>query len=462
MGIQINDVCKCENSRIKSRSVTIRSAVRAARKWVGPFMGTLLLLGVATPTFAQTFRTIDCTSNPALFNTAYNGINGPALIAGLDPVWESGVGTAAGGPASVAGWIRDTVGNRAPTAWIASPFGNANWISHYTSTHTGNVDIYHRYRFNMAAAVQVNLFQLRLDFYSDNSVAGIYVNGVLQTVAGVPQNPTDPYQYQGFRAGAQAVAVLGSNWQTGTNVLVVHVKSGQPYQGFLAQASGNPVCIPPTLTLSKITTNGAGGTFNFTLTNTAVTSGSATTAAADTAVQVDGGTAAGTQPFSTVTVGTGVTVVESAAAGWSLTGANCQVNSATVGSFNSATRTYSIPGANVAYGGDIVCNFTNDRIRADLSITKSNGASIVARGQQTTYIIHVNNNGPYAADGAVLRDPAPSGLNCGTGTLTCGNAVGGAVCPGSPTVAALQNGGVTIPTLPTGSSLDFALTCTVM
>jgi hypothetical protein len=181
--------------------------------------------------------TVMCSTNAAVFNTGFDGPVGPPVATGRDPVWESGIGTATGGPASVAAWARSYVGNKAPASWIASPFGNANWVSQYPGSHTGNVDIYHRFTFNMAPSVNPATFALKLDFYSDNSVAAIYVNGVLQSVPGVPQAPTNPYFYAGFVAGAAATTNLVSNWQTGSNTVIVHIKSGAGAQGFLAQAT---------------------------------------------------------------------------------------------------------------------------------------------------------------------------------------------------------------------------------
>jgi len=98
---------------------------------------------------------------------------------------------------------------------------------------------------------------------------------------------------------------------------------------------------------------------------------------------------------------------------------------------------------------------------ADLSIVKSADPASVSSGDEVAYTLAVTNNGPDAADGAVLTDPQPAGLDCSAGTLTCGSETGGAVCPASPTVADLQGAGVTIPTFPTGGSLQFTLTCTV-
>ncbi len=306
--------------------------------------------------------TISCLSNAAVFNTAYNGVNGPPLSSGRDTVWESGVGSANGGPGSVTSWQRSYVGNQAAGAWVNSPFGNANWNSNYSPSHTGSVDIYHRFTFNLDATVNPSSFSLKLDFYSDNSVAEVFVNGMLQSVPGVPQGGGDPYNYQGYLAGRQASATLSSNWRTGSNTVVVHVKSGAPNEGFLAQAATSALCVPPTIVLSKTTTGGVGGPFSFTLSNTTQTNGVVSTVAAGTAVQVDGSTiVAGTQPFSAAAAGTTITIEEPAVPGWNLSGAICTDAGTPVGSLGAGTdaRIYTIPAANVQYGKTLQCTFTN-------------------------------------------------------------------------------------------------------
>lgn len=105
---------------------------------------------------------------------------------------------------------------------------------------------------------------------------------------------------------------------------------------------------------------------------------------------------------------------------------------------------------------------------ADLQITKTNtpasgpndlpGDTAVS-GSTRNYSIVVTNNGPASANGAVIRDPVPTGLACTA--ATCGSAAGGAVCP-AVSVAALQStAGVTIATMPANSSLTFTLACAV-
>ena len=89
---------------------------------------------------------------------------------------------------------------------------------------------------------------------------------------------------------------------------------------------------------------------------------------------------------------------------------------------------------------------------ADVAVTKTNGATTVTTGTSTTYTITVSNNGLDAADNTKLRDPSVAGLSK-TG-VTC-LAAGGAVCPVTPTVAALEGAGLVIPTLPAGGSVSF-------
>ena len=48
---------------------------------------------------------------------------------------------------------------------------------------------------------------------------------------------------------------------------------------------------------------------------------------------------------------------------------------------------------------------------ADLAITKTDGVSSIVSGAATTYTIRVTNNGPSSVTGAVLKDPAATGLS---------------------------------------------------
>src|SRR5207248_1530196 len=67
-----------------------------------------------------------------------------------------------------------------------------------------------------------------------------------------------------------------------------------------------------------------------------------------------------------------------------------------------------------------------------------------------TYTLTIANAGPSAANGATFSDNVPAAIT-GVGA-SCGSASGGAVCPGSITIAG-NSVSATIATLPAGGSL---------
>jgi uncharacterized repeat protein (TIGR01451 family) len=96
------------------------------------------------------------------------------------------------------------------------------------------------------------------------------------------------------------------------------------------------------------------------------------------------------------------------------------------------------------------------------SITKSNVVTRITPGDTTTYTITVSNTTGVALDTAsanavVFKDPAVANLV--VSGVTCA-AAGGATCPtaGALTVAAMQGAGVTIPSMPSGSTVVFTVT----
>ncbi|MES2912752.1 MAG: DUF11 domain-containing protein [Pseudomonadota bacterium] len=98
-------------------------------------------------------------------------------------------------------------------------------------------------------------------------------------------------------------------------------------------------------------------------------------------------------------------------------------------------------------------------VSTNLSITKTNLVNTVSAGLTTSYAITATNNGPAAADGSILRDPAVVGLSCTSPTCS---ASGGAVCPAAPiALASLQGAGISLDVFPAGSALVFALPCAV-
>jgi uncharacterized repeat protein (TIGR01451 family) len=207
-------------------------------------------LQISITTNTTNAPTLTCSSERRILNSAYNGVGGFSTT-GRDTYWDSAIGTDSGPPPTT-GWIDAyRTGNKAPGSWINSPYGDAGWISHFANTdHTaaGNptIDIYFRYQFNLDSTVDVNSFQLMMDFLGDNSVADIFINGISQqgnypTV--LPQAATNPYYFQGsYRGTTRAALTLTNNWQTGSNEIIVQVKSGVPLVGLVAQSLPSYLC----------------------------------------------------------------------------------------------------------------------------------------------------------------------------------------------------------------------------
>ena len=92
------------------------------------------------------------------------------------------------------------------------------------------------------------------------------------------------------------------------------------------------------------------------------------------------------------------------------------------------------------------------------AISKSDGRSSISPGVPATYAITITNTTGAPLSNAVFTDPAVTHLN--VSSVTC-SAAGGATCPAGFTVAQMQGGGITIPTMPVGSSVTFSVTATV-
>lgn len=418
------------------------------------------------PLPSSNIANLSCTSDVSLFNTAYDGAGG-RLPSGPDTYWQVALTTTPVTGAPPAGLTYNTavVVTNPPPVYVTSPYGNANWISHAADANhpTGvNYDIFYRYQVNLLPGTNPATFDPRLDFYSDNAVYEVWVNGVAQNVHS-NYGASDPYFYLGYQAGNQAAGTLTGPWQSGLNEIVVHIKSAASAQAFLAQAIlPQSVCDPASVSLNKVTRVAAGGPFGFGLTNTTQTSGAITTTAADTSAQVDGdASSTGTvEPFTVSTFGTDVVITEnSLPTGWLLDDVVCTSSGTPVGSRSG--NAYTIPGSLIdASGESFVCTFTN-MPTVNLRIDKAANPTTLRSGDDVTYTITVNNDGPGPGDGAVLTDPVIAGIDCSAGTLVCGAATGGAICPVTPTVPDLQGAGITIPTFPAGGSMQFTLTCTV-
>jgi uncharacterized repeat protein (TIGR01451 family) len=130
--------------------------------------------------------------------------------------------------------------------------------------------------------------------------------------------------------------------------------------------------------------------------------------------------------------------------------------SSTVMPANQVGHTYTFLA--LLYGDAVSCTFTNTANRSNLAVLKTGPASQSAGGS-LSYTVVLSNAGPIDAGGALVKDPATANFNAAS--VTCSGATGGAVCPGTGlTIANLQGPGIAVPTLPSGSSVTFAVSGT--
>jgi uncharacterized repeat protein (TIGR01451 family) len=160
-------------------------------------------------------------------------------------------------------------------------------------------------------------------------------------------------------------------------------------------------------------------------------------------------------------------------AAWLLTSVSCvdaNAGNAQLGNTNPTGNlatfvgnTVTIPAVNVLHAAAFNCTVSNKNNTAALSITKTDGKAFTSSGGTNNYVVTLTNQGPDAANGAVLTDAPGAGLTCpSANVVACSVTTGGAVCPAGPfTMANLTGAGITVATFPANSSLQFAFTCNV-
>ena len=94
------------------------------------------------------------------------------------------------------------------------------------------------------------------------------------------------------------------------------------------------------------------------------------------------------------------------------------------------------------------------------SISKVASANTLPPNSALSFTITVTNNGPSAANGSILTDPAVAGF--AASAISCTGATNGAVCPApvNVTLANLQGAGIVLPTFPANSTITFQLSGT--
>ncbi|MBA3663753.1 MAG: gliding motility-associated C-terminal domain-containing protein [Bacteroidetes bacterium] len=187
--------------------------------------------------------------NPSNFNTATNATNtGTLPIGATDLNWTAALTNSLGPYVSAV-----SCANQAPCCWVNSPFANANWISYpHTCSPTdpadhsclpGNQDIYYKLTFNLPptacgqSIATPSTYCLSFDFYSDNCVYEIFVNGIINYTS----PSTNSYYNSGYNSFGGVSKSLCNNWQSGSNSVIIHVRSGQnpppTWEALLAQAN---------------------------------------------------------------------------------------------------------------------------------------------------------------------------------------------------------------------------------
>ena len=185
--------------------------------------------------FAVAGPTVTCTTNASIFNTGVNATGTGTLPQGsTDANWQAAGPYDTAVPAEPAAPPGDASYTLAQVyvnnAYYEDP---AYTSSQYIGGSGVEADYYFKYSFVLDASVNPSDFNLNMDFYADNQVAQVYVNGVAQLSA--PQGGTANDQYSGFTKGNAASTTLKSNWQTGTNTIVVDVLNGGGPYSFDAQ-----------------------------------------------------------------------------------------------------------------------------------------------------------------------------------------------------------------------------------
>ncbi len=297
----------------------------------------MAVVTTATAAQAATIPTVDCTTNPEIFNTGYDSsTQSVAADATVDQRWTVAGGLTGYNP--IYALIVPTTGlapsyptsptfaeayvGQANSAWATSPYGASQWISaacvspssttvpggtagqNQTST---SGTWYYQYQFNLAGAVDPASFALSMNWLADNNVNGVWVNGVQQTGANLPQSTTDAYLYYGYRQAYAASTDLMTGWQAGLNTIIVEVNSGTVAEGFAAQVTSESLC--STLSVTKTVDSRVSADDQFTV-SVADSAGTTLTSATTSGTGVSA-----TSPDTEVSSGATYTITDAMASG---------------------------------------------------------------------------------------------------------------------------------------------------
>lgn len=272
--------------------------------------------------------------------------------------------------------------------------------------------------------------------------------GLLRCPACIGTQPTSTTV--SFIVRVRADAADGAIIRNVAQVRYVGASSGEEFND-TTNTTELRVQAPPRLTLAKTIAGRVMATDQFTLT---INNGgpSVTSTGASTSVS--------TTPFVGA-AGTTYTLSEVAAG---TPAANLALYDTQYSCVNSINGTTDVPpGQGRSFqvtpvaGDDLTCTFVNTPRTVDLAITKTTPVTQVVKGGAIDYTITVTHvAGTLSADGAVVRDSPGEGLSsCAvTGCIPSG----GASCP-ADLASMLLPAGATIPLMPPGGRLQFAVRC---
>lgn len=155
-----------------------------------------------------------------------------------------------------------------------------------------------------------------------------------------------------------------------------------------------------------------------------------------------------------------ISITEASVSDYTLTGASCVDQNSAVVPATLVGQTLSIAASAYQANQNISCTFVNRRFPSvDLSVTKSNGVSVVYSGTNVTYAVVVTNSGPDSITGAVVTDIPGAGISCPTTNPVVIS--GSGVPAGSFTFSSLSGAGITLGTLASGQSATLTFSCEV-
>ena len=453
-----------------SGATTATYTIRVTNTGAGAAAGADIVDSTLPPgwTFASTSSVV---FTPPLSGAAFGG-----FIEGATP----GVPAVASSPGTVA----NLTTNGAPAA---APVWN-------NLTIPGNGNVLLTFVVNIPATAPAGVF---------HNPAGVKYLDPTRSTAGREVTPVT--NNTANRAGAQVGGTTNTTYQTGAsaggNI------PGSNYSGLDTGLAGENVTLQADLRIVKTNSGtflpastAAGGTYTIDVSNVG-RAVQALTYAADQATPATVSALLGAPYTVTDTLPTGMTLASpptiagTDAASWACTGVagdasfTCTRNAAagniaagnvtpvTLATISAPVRVTlaSCPGprdntavlSNAAIGEIVTTDNTSTvsttlNCAASMVIAKTDNKSITSSGSTNNYVVTLTNNGPSAADGAVLTDVVGAGLTCPAANLVnCTVLAGGAICPTGPfTIANLTGAGITIATLPATGSVELNYACT--